>query len=276
MVQANAAEWDRSYDSRAKGEEWSEPWGSSTAQWYGSVYPRIQRFLPVGRILEIAPGYGRWTSFLLSHCDSYVGVDHSTRCIDSCRKRFGGRSNASFHVNDGRSLPGVANSSINFAFSFDSLVHVDAHILASYLTELDRVLAPEGVAFIHHSNLGSYSRLAQLTDPLGLERLPAKFRLKLDHIGILNNVGSRATDVTAASFVELCEATSLHCVAQEVVNWGGGVLLTDAISVVTRAGSRLDRPNRVVRNRLFGAEARAVRRSDTAYDPLPRPASSPA
>ena len=42
-------------------------------------------------------------------------------------------------------LPMVEESSIDFVFSFDSLVHVEAETLAAYLSELARVLKPDGV-----------------------------------------------------------------------------------------------------------------------------------
>ena len=173
---------------------------------------------------------------------------------------------ATFSTNDGVTLPMVADSSVDFVFCFDSFVHVEAETLASYFKELDRVLAPDGVAFIHHSNMGTYRRLADLAAPLGLLRLPAKVRLQLDHVGIVSNTRWRGLSVTAARVAELAESAGLHCVGQELINWGGGALLIDAISVVTRPGSRWDRPNRVVKNRLFGMEARAIRRSDTVYD----------
>ena len=50
-------------------------------------------------------------------------------------------------MNDGQSLPMVADSSIDLAFSFDSLVHVEDDVMPSYLDELARVLSEDGVAF---------------------------------------------------------------------------------------------------------------------------------
>src|SRR6266550_7952851 len=41
------------YDWKAAGEEWSAPWGSSAAQWVGTIFPRIRECLPAGTILEI-------------------------------------------------------------------------------------------------------------------------------------------------------------------------------------------------------------------------------
>src|SRR4030095_4890255 len=52
------------YDWKEAGEEWSQPWGSSAAQWAGTIFPRIRECLPAGTILEIAHGFGRWTHYL--------------------------------------------------------------------------------------------------------------------------------------------------------------------------------------------------------------------
>jgi hypothetical protein len=71
-------------------------------------------------------------------------------------------------------------------------------------------------------------------------------------------------------FAALCEAAGLRCVGQELVNWEGGVLLLDSMSLVTRPGSRFDHPNHVVKNRLFRLEARSVRKSDSVYSPPTR------
>jgi ubiquinone/menaquinone biosynthesis C-methylase UbiE len=60
---------------------------------------------------------------------------------------FAGHDNARFESNNGRSLPVVADSSMDLTFSFDSLVHIEAEVLAAYLRELARVHKPDGVAF---------------------------------------------------------------------------------------------------------------------------------
>jgi len=265
-VEENLQLWNVDFDwSR---EDWAKGvWSSSSAMWYGFVYPRIWRFLPVPTMLEIAPGFGRWTEFLLDHCDSLIGIDIADKCIAACRRRFADRPGAIFEVNDGHSLPMVADSSVDFAFSFDSLVHVEADPLKEYLAELNRVLKPDGVAFLHHSNYGAYQHFTNALPILGAaNRLPDAWRLRLEQIGILNNPGWRATSVSAARFTELCDQAGMRCVGQELVNWTGGVILQDSISVVTRPGSRWDRPNRVVKNWLYRLAARPIRRSDSVYN----------
>src|SRR4030095_8370524 len=53
----------RSTRGRSRGEEWSSAWGGSEAQWLGAIFLRIRAFIPTDTILEIAPGFGRWTNF---------------------------------------------------------------------------------------------------------------------------------------------------------------------------------------------------------------------
>src|SRR5271157_1890226 len=91
-----------------------------------------------------------------------------------------------FNLGDGRTLP-VASDSINFVFSFDSLVHADADVLDAYLMECARVLHKQhGTGFIHHSNCqGRYWR------------------------------GTSTADSVLAG----CEKAGLHCYVQEITPW---------------------------------------------------------
>jgi len=100
-----------------------------------------------GRILEIAPGYGRWTQFLQTHYASLIGIDLARSCVDYCHKRFANYPNLEFKVNEGLTLPMIENRSIDFAFSFDSLVHAEADVISSYVNELARVLRHRGESF---------------------------------------------------------------------------------------------------------------------------------
>ena len=251
----NQHEWDHRYEWAGQGDEWSAPWGGPEAQWQTCVYPRIARFLPTGTILEIAPGFGRWTQFLLAQCESYVGVDLAERCVATCKERFAGQGRAQFFVNDGLSVPMVADSTVDLAFSFDSLVHCEQDVIESYLGELRRVLTPNGVAFLHHSNLGVYRPFTTFIDAVGRALSPISARAQ-NGVQIWNYW--RGQSMTADRFVELCRAADLTCVGHEVINWAGrGPLLLDCISVVTQPGSRWDRPLIRKTNRRFSAAARS-------------------
>lgn len=144
--------WGTHYDWKDQGEEWSSAWGSSEAQWFGTLYPRLHRYLPAPTILEIAPGFGRWTRFLLPQCNHYYGVDLSPACIDHCTRRFARASQARFVKNDGKSLAFLGKTKLDFVFSFDSLVHADEDVLDTYVAQILPRLSSRGAAFLHHSN----------------------------------------------------------------------------------------------------------------------------
>lgn len=260
-LEANIETWNSAVNWSAQGEEWSGAWGSSESQWWGTLIPRLHGFLPTGTILEIAPGHGRWTQYLKDMCDELVLVDLAENCIAACRTRFASADHITFHVNDGKSLDAVPSASVDLAFSFDSLVHAEADVLESYAHELARVLKPDGVAFIHHSNMGEYQRLAALT-----RRVPDRLRRGLVRAGILVNVYAwRAESVTAERFARQCEAAGLACIGQEKIVWEYGPQLTDVISLCTPRGSRWERPNVVVENRGFMAEARQLKQMARLY-----------
>ena len=52
----NKANWEKHYNWSQRGEEWSAAWGSSEAQWSGTLLPRLRQFLPTKSVLEIAQG----------------------------------------------------------------------------------------------------------------------------------------------------------------------------------------------------------------------------
>jgi len=110
------------------GDEWSpghSPEGTDVL-WHRTVFPRIRRFLPTDTILEIGPGFGRWTQYLRHLSRRLILVDLSERCIDACRHRFANDEHIEYLVNDGASLDQIEDGSIDFIFSFDSLVHAEA------------------------------------------------------------------------------------------------------------------------------------------------------
>jgi Methyltransferase domain len=246
-IEENRSLWSERYRWSDAGEEWSEAWGGAESQWYGTLFPRVHAFLPASTILEIAPGFGRWTHFLGKHCERLIGVDLSEPCVEECRRRFAARPNTEFHVNDGTSLAMIPDHSVDFVFSCDSLVHAEQDVLAAYLWQLARKLTLNGVGIIHHSNLGAYVDRSTGDLPPWLE-----------------NKGWRAKTMTAKKFREQCETAGLVCVGQEIVNWWGAVL-SDCFSVFTLPRSRWARPYRVVVNHRFLEEANVLARTNQLY-----------
>lgn len=255
----NLQHWGAEYRWPRGGDEWSDPWGTVELQWYGSILPRLHQFVPAGTILEIAPGHGRWTQFLKDLCDRLIVVDISAECISRCQTRFARSSNISYFVNDGVSLAMVPDESVDFVFSFDSLVHAEADVVDAYLEQLRRKLTPNGAGFIHHSNIGEYARRWAIKG-----HIPVRLRKYLTRVGVLDYYHWRAFSMTAKRFAAQCDGVGLHCVTQELINWRGRLLI-DCFSVFVQAGSPAARPPRVLRNREFMKEAGRLARLADLY-----------
>lgn len=233
----NKRYWGQEYRWREGGDVWSRPWGDVSFQWYCTLLPRVHRRLPARRILEIGCGYGRWTHYLKDLCEELIVVDVSDRCIAACQTRFERASNISYHLTDGLSLEMVADRAIDMVFSFDSLVHADVSVMESYVTQLARILSDDGMAFLHHSNLGEHIdafRAGQLEEYLHW----------------------RDPDVSAEWVRWACARSGLRCITQEIVYWRDSSVMIDCFSSIVRIEAFSDVPDQVVKNSSFMDEAR--------------------
>jgi SAM-dependent methyltransferase len=240
------------YDWKNGGEEWSAPWGTSPAQWFGAILPRIENCLPAGTILEIAPGFGRWTHYLKDYCQQLWIVDRSVDCVEACRRRFAGEPRVRCYLNDGCSLSMIPDASVDFVFSFDSFVHPNRDVIEAYLRELGTKLKIGGKGFIHHSNFGEYANSLR-------ERLPKVLAKPLIKAKILDWAHHRNPTMSADLFRALCSQYGLHCVSQELVNWRGRRLI-DCLSLFVRSDSSEQKPTKTIRNPNFMREAARIRR----------------
>jgi SAM-dependent methyltransferase len=236
----NTTQWGKTYGWSTAGEVWSDPWGGSEAQWYGSLLPRIHRYLPAPRILEIAPGFGRWTRYLLPFCIDYLGIDLNANCVEACSKRFSDAPRARFVVNDGVSLRAAEDRHYDFVFSFDSLVHADFDVFEAYIPEILKKLAPRGVAFIHHSNLGA---------------LPP-VDIKYQH--------SRAISVSGRLLAELIARSGGTVLIQETVNWLNTVA-SDCFTMFGSSDSFRDHRSIFMENISFMVEAGGIAQYQAPY-----------
>ena len=231
--------WEETYTWDDRGEGWSVGWGGSEAQWFGSLYPRLHRVLPAKSILEIAPGFGRWTRFLLPLCQNYLGIDLSAKAVSACQKIFSDQAHATFLQNDGQSLEAAPAESFDLVFSFDSLVHAELDVLALYIPQILQKLLPSGVAFIHHSNI-----LPGSDEPFG----PCY----------------RATTVSADKVYELITTRGGKVLIQETVNWYG-TTLHDCFTLFGNAAAYADITSVRLENSRFMDEAFLIKSFQSFY-----------
>jgi hypothetical protein len=149
----------------------------------------------------------------------------------------------------------IPDQSVDFVISIDSLVYADSNVIEAYLSQLARKLKPNGVGFIHHSNLGSYALFTSKWVPLQL-------RGKM-----IRAVGWRDAGMTARLFERFCEQAGLQCIAQELIDRRARMYprLTGCLSLFTQKDSVWSRPNKVFRNLNWQQEGRYLAKLSRLY-----------
>ncbi len=263
-IRENISFWDEAYDWPEEGREWSVAWGGADMQWYGTILPRLHAYVPVDTILEIAPGYGRWTFYLKDLCNRLILVDLSQKCIDACRKRFKAYSHIEFHKNDGVSLDMVPEESVDFVFSFDSLVHAERDVMESYVRQIGSKLTPRGVAFIHHSNIGEYENYYRFWNSPFWPRWFTDFLKKKNIIEPYDHW--RAYSMTGRLMEEMVKKAGMVCISQEFINWGTKPAhLIDCITVFIKHDSWWKGETKKFYNRNFMKEAGIIKALSRLY-----------
>ena len=93
-------------------------------------------------LVEIGPGGGRWTRYMLKAKHLYL-VDINEEFFDYLGKRFAGSAHKfTYHKPDGYDLKCTGDNEADFVFSFGTFVHVEPEGIQAYLAEIARVLKP--------------------------------------------------------------------------------------------------------------------------------------
>ena len=125
--------------------------------------------------LEIGPGGGRWTQYMLGFKKLYL-VDYHQQLLDEIRSSISAR-NVEFIKNNGCDFPGVCSSSIDFIFSFGVFVHLDIPIIEGYLNNIRGIAKPGATIVLQYAD--KTKRMAQInagfsdTDPDRMRLLAA-------------------------------------------------------------------------------------------------------
>lgn len=106
-----------------------------------------------GTVVELACGKGRHTAQAVPLCKTIWATDTSVDALAELSERF--RDVPAVRpllVTGDSGLPEIVSGSVSAVFSYDAMVHFEMLTVAAYLTEISRILLPEGRALLHHSN----------------------------------------------------------------------------------------------------------------------------
>ena len=120
-------------EARFYGQEWGDPNDRPFLKLIRDQF--IQPYINLDHTaLEIGPGGGRWTRYLLSFRRVFV-VDLHQELLDELAKKFRVPHLIPIRGN-GTDLTGIEPASIDYLFTFGVFVHLDAPIIAGYLRAL--------------------------------------------------------------------------------------------------------------------------------------------
>jgi len=219
-IEWNREVWDQAHDWSKDGDEWIgmaehcrqpyEAWKSALVEEF--LTPQVHD----KDVLEIAPGHGRFSQFIVPAARSTTLVDLSQTCLDACQSRFAAATNVTYVLTDGTSLPGVADESMDFVWSFDSFVHMELAVIDAYLAEIARVLRPGGGFTLHHAGKRDWAlKLAPAAHRIGRV---GRVALRVAGQGRLHDSGRRA-DVSRERVAASLQSHGLT-LTRQVQSWG--------------------------------------------------------
>jgi len=159
------------------GLQWGDPEVFPPLQFVRNRYVRPY-VSPDHVALEIGPGGGRWTRYLLGFRQLNV-IDCHAELLQELKRNFR-RDNMRFIVNNGCDFPGVPRESIDFVFSFACFVHLDAPLIEAYLKNIASILKRGGNAVIHYSDK---SKIMAQINPNFSDNTPERMRQMVSQAG---------------------------------------------------------------------------------------------
>lgn len=187
---------------------WSErdrygyQWAGGVLQCHSSLARLTDRFLRPYlnerydlKILELAPGAGRFTFELIRYAAYLDLLDMNEACLNICRSRLSYLPlPVRFFRNDGQSCDILEDHDYDLIASFDSMVHVHPDIIAGYVRQLGVRLKSGGILWLDHSGKGpretghrtdmTPEKMATFAAEAGLDIIACHFRNDHDCISV--------------------------------------------------------------------------------------------
>jgi SAM-dependent methyltransferase len=129
--------------------------------------------------LEIGPGGGRWTRYLLGF-RTLTAVDYHPELLDELKRNFGSHRNLRFIKNSGTDFPGLDPQSIDYVYSFGTFVHLDFNLIEAYLKSIKTIIKPTANVVIQYSDKTKI--MAQINEGFS-DNTPARMRAAVHAAG---------------------------------------------------------------------------------------------
>jgi ubiquinone/menaquinone biosynthesis C-methylase UbiE len=182
------SDWNKRYGEKIKkfvpnkkrayyGIHWGDPSISGWRYWLlkllyrsaivGDLSKVVKHYItpyltPQSVVLEIGAGGGRWTQYLLD-AKELILVELNAEFFPYLKGRFPDHlGKMRFYQTNGAELAGIPSNSIDFVFTFGTLVQISPDMIDAYLGEIRRVLKRGGIAVIHYAD--KTKKVAQRND----------------------------------------------------------------------------------------------------------------
>ena len=99
-------------------------------------------------VVEIGPGIGRWTNYILDTVGKIYLVDYSKMVCDYWAEKKNPKCIPVQSLNS--MIPEIPDASVDVYFSIEVFAHLDIELFYGYMKEAYRVLKPGGVAVIDY------------------------------------------------------------------------------------------------------------------------------
>jgi 2-polyprenyl-3-methyl-5-hydroxy-6-metoxy-1,4-benzoquinol methylase len=130
--------------------------GNDTQQEHLLRYHAVASMVAGKRVLDAACGEGYGSAILADSAGEVVGLDLSVEVIMQARVTYGQYSNLTFASGSVTKIP-FPDATFDTVVSFETIEHIDAEAQRFFLSEVHRVLRPEGLLIISTPNRVNYS-----------------------------------------------------------------------------------------------------------------------
>jgi len=132
------------------GLEWGDPETMPPLSYVRDHFLTPYIISPNTTLVEIGPGGGRWTRYMLNAKQIYA-VDYHQDILNELKSNFS-KTNITYVKNNGDDFPNIKAGSVDFLFSFGTFVHLDIDIIDRYLRNMKPLLHRDSNVVIQYSD----------------------------------------------------------------------------------------------------------------------------